>query len=163
MSYYCTARLSPCAWIPTSEPQRRREWYEHQEPRPGPTWTFIARGTPSSSAWKTLRPPPPTPAKTRRCQDSSRRFCPRGLPRESSGIPMLWLVRRRLSRAKPTAVAGADLPHMTDGMRIDPNCRPQASALRHGWTKACLRAAALHGRDPQMEFAAPQHSLRPPG
>ncbi len=49
---------------------------------------------------------------------------------------------------------GQNLPHMTDGMRMDPN--PAAGVDGYAMVKKALamRAAALHADDPQMEFAA---------
>lgn len=49
---------------------------------------------------------------------------------------------------------GRDLPHMTDGMRLDAN--PAAGVDGYAWVKKAiaLRGAALHGDDAQMEFAA---------
>jgi hypothetical protein len=49
---------------------------------------------------------------------------------------------------------GQNLPHMTDGMRMDPN--PAAGVDGYALVKKALglRSAALHGDDPQMEFAA---------
>jgi hypothetical protein len=49
---------------------------------------------------------------------------------------------------------GQNLPHMTDGMRMDSN--PAAGADGYAWVKKAiaLRSTTLHGDDPQMEFAA---------
>ena len=49
---------------------------------------------------------------------------------------------------------GKNMPHMTDGMRMDAN--PAAGVDGYALVKKAiaLRAAALHGDDPQMEFAA---------
>jgi hypothetical protein len=49
---------------------------------------------------------------------------------------------------------GQNLPYMTDGMRMDPN--PAAGVDGYAMVKKAiaLRGAALHGDDPQMEFAA---------
>jgi len=49
---------------------------------------------------------------------------------------------------------GKNMPHMTDGMRMDPN--PAAGVDGYAMIKKAiaLRAAALHGDDPEMEFAA---------
>ena len=49
---------------------------------------------------------------------------------------------------------GKNLPHMTDGMRMDSN--PAAGVDGYALVKKALtlRGAALHGDDPQMEFAA---------
>ncbi len=44
---------------------------------------------------------------------------------------------------------GRDLPHMTDGMRMDPN--PAANLDGYVWVN---RAITLHGSDSEMEFAA---------
>jgi hypothetical protein len=57
---------------------------------------------------------------------------------------------------------GQNLPHMTDGMRMDPN--PAAGVDGYALVKKALllRAAALHGSDPQMEFAAALITLSGP-
>lgn len=49
---------------------------------------------------------------------------------------------------------GRDLPHMTDGMRMDAN--PAAGVDGYALVKKALtlRAMTLHGDDPQMEFGA---------
>src|SRR5260370_21462867 len=57
---------------------------------------------------------------------------------------------------------GQNLPHMTDGMRMDPN--PAAGVDGYAMVKKALamRPPALHPDDPQMEFAAPPTTLSPP-
>ena len=57
---------------------------------------------------------------------------------------------------------GQNLPHMTDGMRLDAN--PAAGADGYAWVKKAiaLRGAALHGDDAQMEFAAALITLSGP-
>jgi len=57
---------------------------------------------------------------------------------------------------------GQNLPHMTDGMRMDPN--PAAGVDGYAMVKKALamRAAALHADDPQMEFAAALITLSGP-
>ena len=57
---------------------------------------------------------------------------------------------------------GQNLPHMTDGMRLDAN--PAASVDGYAWVKKAiaLRGAALHGDDAQMEFAAALITLSGP-
>lgn len=57
---------------------------------------------------------------------------------------------------------GKDLPHMTDGMRLDSN--PAAGVDGYAWVKKAiaLRAAALHGDEAQMEFAAALITLSGP-
>jgi len=52
---------------------------------------------------------------------------------------------------------GRDLPHLTDGMRLDPN--PAANLDGYAWV---TRAIGLRGSDPEMEFAAALISLTPP-
>ena len=52
---------------------------------------------------------------------------------------------------------GQDLPHMTDGMRLDPN--PAAGVDGYAWVK---KAIALRGEDAQMEFAAALITLSGP-
>src|SRR5438132_2045585 len=57
---------------------------------------------------------------------------------------------------------GQNLPHMTDGMRMDPN--PAEGVDGYAMIKKALamHAAALHGDDPQMEFAAALITLSGP-
>jgi hypothetical protein len=57
---------------------------------------------------------------------------------------------------------GQNLPHMTDGMRLDAN--PAAGVDGYAWVKKAiaLRAAALKGDDAQMEFAAALITLSGP-
>ncbi len=57
---------------------------------------------------------------------------------------------------------GQNLPHMTDGMRMDPN--PAAGVDGYALVKKALalRGAALRGDDPQMEFAAALITLSGP-
>jgi len=57
---------------------------------------------------------------------------------------------------------GQNLPHMTDSMRMDPN--PAAAVDGYALVKKALalRGTALHGDDPQMEFAAALITLSGP-
>ncbi len=57
---------------------------------------------------------------------------------------------------------GQNLPHMTDGMRMDPN--PAAGVDGYAMVKnaLALRGPTLHGDDPQMEFAAALITLSGP-
>ncbi len=57
---------------------------------------------------------------------------------------------------------GQNLPHMTDGMRMDPN--PAAGVDGYAMVKKALalRGSTLHGDDPQMEFAAALITLSGP-
>src|SRR5712664_3089462 len=57
---------------------------------------------------------------------------------------------------------GQNLPHMTDGMRMDPN--PAAGVDGYAMVKnaLALRGRTLHGDDPQMEFAAALITLSGP-
>src|SRR5258708_4662432 len=57
---------------------------------------------------------------------------------------------------------GQNLPHMTDGMRMDPN--PAAGVDGYAMVKKALalRGPTLHGDDPQMEFAAALITLSGP-
>lgn len=57
---------------------------------------------------------------------------------------------------------GKDLPHMTDGMRLDSN--PAAGVDGYAWVKKAiaLRGATLHEDDAQMEFAATLITLSGP-
>jgi hypothetical protein len=52
---------------------------------------------------------------------------------------------------------GQNLPHMTDGMRMDPN--PAVGVDGYAWVK---KAIALRGNDAQMEFAAALITLSGP-
>jgi hypothetical protein len=52
---------------------------------------------------------------------------------------------------------GKNMPHMTDGMRMDAN--PAAGVDGYAWVK---KAIALRGNDPQMEFAAALITLSGP-
>jgi hypothetical protein len=52
---------------------------------------------------------------------------------------------------------GKNLPHMTDGQRMDPN--PAANLDGYAWV---THAIALRGSDAEMEFAAALISLTPP-
>ena len=57
---------------------------------------------------------------------------------------------------------GKNMPHMTDGMRMDPN--PASGVDGYSMIKKAitLRAAASHGDDPEMEFAAALITLAGP-
>lgn len=57
---------------------------------------------------------------------------------------------------------GQNLPHMTDGMRLDAN--PAVGVDGYAWVKKAiaLRSGALHGDDAQMEFAAALITLSGP-
>ena len=57
---------------------------------------------------------------------------------------------------------GQNLPHMTDGMRVDPN--PAAGVDGYAWVKKAigLRGSSQSGADPQMEFAAALITLSGP-
>jgi hypothetical protein len=57
---------------------------------------------------------------------------------------------------------GQNLPHMTDGMRMDAN--PAAGVDGYTLVKKALvlRASTLHGDDPEMEFAAALITLSGP-
>lgn len=57
---------------------------------------------------------------------------------------------------------GQNLPHMTDGMRLDAN--PASGVDGYDWVKKAiaLRGAALHADDAQMEFAAALITLSGP-
>jgi len=52
---------------------------------------------------------------------------------------------------------GQNLPHMTDGLRLDPD--PAAGLDGYSWVK---KAIALRGEDPAMEFAAALMTLEGP-
>ena len=52
---------------------------------------------------------------------------------------------------------GRNLPHMTDGMRMDPN--PAANLDGYAWV---TRSIGLRGSDPEMEFAAALITLNGP-
>src|SRR2546430_2514556 len=67
-----------------------------------------------------------------------------------------------IGQAKSLPWIGQNLPHMTDGMRMDAN--PAAGVDGYALVKkaVALRSAALHGDDPQMEFAAALITLSGP-
>jgi len=52
---------------------------------------------------------------------------------------------------------GRNLPHMTDGLRLDPN--PAAGLDGYAWVR---KAISLQGSDPEMEFAAALMTLEGP-
>jgi hypothetical protein len=82
---------------------------------------------------------------------------------ESSGHPdaLAWFDVGYLAETYKQWL-GQNLPHMTDGMRMDPN--PAAGVDGYAMVKKALamRAAALHADDPQMEFAAALITLSGP-
>jgi len=82
---------------------------------------------------------------------------------ESSGHPdaLAWFDVGYLAEAYKQWI-GQNLPHMTDGMRMDAN--PAAGFDGYALVKKAiaLRSAALHGDDPQMEFAAALITLSGP-
>src|SRR5689334_921876 len=82
---------------------------------------------------------------------------------ESSGHPdaLAWFDAGYLVETYKQWI-GQDLPHMTDGMRLDAN--PAAGVDGYAWVKKAiaLRAAALKGDDAQMEFAAALITLSGP-
>lgn len=77
---------------------------------------------------------------------------------ESSGHPdaLAWFDAGYLAETYKQWL-GQNLPHMTDGMRMDPN--PAAGVDGYALVK---RAIALRGADPQMEFAAALITLSGP-
>ncbi len=82
---------------------------------------------------------------------------------ESSGHPdaLAWFDVGYLAETYKQWI-GQNLPHMTDGMRMDPN--PAAGLDGYVLVKKALalRGVALHGDDPQMEFAAALITLSSP-
>src|SRR6266704_1906196 len=82
---------------------------------------------------------------------------------ESSGHPdaLAWFDVGYLAEAYKQWI-GQNLPHMTDSMRMDPN--PAAAVDGYALVKKALalRGTALHGDDPQMEFAAALITLSGP-
>lgn len=82
---------------------------------------------------------------------------------ESSGHPdaLAWFDAGYLTETYKQWI-GQNLPHMTDGMRMDSN--PAAGVDGYALVKKALsmRNAALHGDDPQMEFAAALITLSGP-
>jgi hypothetical protein len=82
---------------------------------------------------------------------------------ESSGHPdaLAWFDVGYLAETYKQWI-GQNLPHMTDGMRMDAN--PAAGVDGYALVKKALglRSAALHGDDPQMEFAAALITLSGP-
>jgi hypothetical protein len=77
---------------------------------------------------------------------------------ESSGHPdaLAWFDVGYLAETYKQWI-GKNMPHMTDGMRMDPN--PAAGVDGHALVK---KAIALRGSDPQMEFAAALITLSGP-
>jgi len=82
---------------------------------------------------------------------------------ESSGHPdaLAWFDVGYLAETYKQWL-GQNLPHMTDGMRMDPN--PAAGVDGYAMVKKALalRGPTLHGDDPQMEFAAALITLSGP-
>src|SRR5258708_8750148 len=82
---------------------------------------------------------------------------------ESSGHPdaLAWFDVGYLAEAYKQWI-GQNLPHMTDGMRMDAN--PAAGFDGYALVKKALalRGTALRGDDPPMEFAAPLITLSAP-
>ena len=82
---------------------------------------------------------------------------------ESSGHPdaVVWFDVGYLVETYKQWI-GQNLPHMTDGMRMDTN--PAAGVDGYALVKKALtlRASALHGDDSQMEFAAALITLSGP-
>ncbi len=82
---------------------------------------------------------------------------------ESSGHPdaLAWFDVGYLAETYKQWL-GQNLPHMTDGMRMDPN--PASGVNGYAMLKKALamRVAALHADDPQMEFAAALITLSGP-
>jgi len=78
------------------------------------------------------------------------RLYARATSAESSGHPdaLAWFDAGYLAETYKQWI-GRNLPHMTDGMRMDPN--PAAGVDGYALVK---KALALRGSDPQMEFAA---------
>ena len=77
---------------------------------------------------------------------------------ESAGHPdaLVWFDAGYLVETYKQWI-GRDLPHMTDGLRMDPN--PAARVDGYAMVK---KAIALRGDDPQMEFAAALITLSGP-
>jgi hypothetical protein len=77
---------------------------------------------------------------------------------ESSGHPdaLAWFDAGYLAETYKQWI-GKNMPHMTDGMRMDPN--PAAGLDGYALVK---KAIALRGADPQMEFAAALITLSGP-
>lgn len=77
---------------------------------------------------------------------------------ESSGHPdaLAWFDAGYLAETYKQWI-GKNMPHMTDGMRMDPN--PAAGIDGYALVK---KAIALRGADPQMEFAAALITLSGP-
>jgi hypothetical protein len=82
---------------------------------------------------------------------------------ESSGHPdaLAWFDVGYLAETYKQWI-GQNLPHMTDGMRMDAN--PAAGVDGYTLVKKALvlRASTLHGDDPEMEFAAALITLSGP-
>jgi hypothetical protein len=82
---------------------------------------------------------------------------------ESAGKPdaLAWFDAGYLAETYKQWI-GRNLPHMTDGMRMDAN--PASGVDGYALVKKAiaLRGPALHGDDPQMEFAAALITLSGP-
>src|SRR5207247_5704129 len=125
---------------------------------------MLVPGTPSLVPMETLRRATlyarkdPVAAKDRLARLQSR-----ATSAESSGHPeaLAWFDVGYLAETYKQWI-GQNLPHMTDGMRMDAN--PAAGVDGYALVKkaVALRSAALHGDDPQMEFAAALITLSGP-
>jgi hypothetical protein len=82
---------------------------------------------------------------------------------ESSGRPdaLAWFDVGYLAEAYKQWI-GQNLPHMTDGMRMDANPATGVDGYALVKKAIALRGAALHGDDPEMEFAAALVTLSGP-
>jgi hypothetical protein len=91
------------------------------------------------------------------------RLYARATPAESSGHPdaLAWFDAGYLAETYKQWI-GRNLPHMTDGMRMDSNPGAGVDGYTLVIKALALRSAALHGDDPQMEFAAALITLSGP-
>jgi len=147
------------------ESQRRRD-LRHQKISFATHWTILVPDTTRPRyAWKRYAAPRSTPAKTPwQRKSSSRDSMPEQPPPKSSGRPdaLAWFDVGYLAETFKQWI-GQNLPHMTDGMRMDAN--PAAGVDGYALVK---KALALRGRrspratDPQMEFAAALITLSGP-
>src|SRR2546426_1564031 len=82
---------------------------------------------------------------------------------ESSGHPdaLAWFDVGYLAETYKQWI-GQNLPHMTDGMRMDANPAAGVDGYALVEKAVALRSAPLHGDDPQMEFAAALITLSGP-
>ena len=123
------------------------------------TWKFSVRTLLCWCEWKRFDAPHSTRARIPLvAKELLARLHARATAAESSGHPdaLAWFDAGYLAETYKQWL-GQNLPHMTDGMRMDPN--PAAGVDGYSLVK---KAIALRGADPQMEFAAALITLSGP-